>query len=422
MSLLAIGVNHDTTPIALRERLAVAGDELQQRLASLKQTPGLKGAALVSTCNRTEVYCRTAPGMEQQASDWLTGFARDRQVDIGPHLYRHREAAAVQHAFRVATGLDSMVIGEPQILGQMKQAWAQARTAQSLDRTVDRLFQRSFAVAKTVRAATGIGSGTVSVAYAGLKLARQVFDDFANRSALIYGAGETAELVGRHLRGMGVRRIVIANRTFARAAELANRLEAQAVAMENIGADLTQVDLIIGAAGGQCLSTAEFVAAYRKHRRRLVLMLDLGVPRTLDPALAALDDVILYDVDHLQGLADDGLKQRREAATAAEDLVRVQVNEFMAWMQQRAALDPLLLLRQRNQHLRDEQLAKATRELGRGAAPQAVIEQLATQLTNQLQHRATVALKAALASGDAQQIELLRTVLGLDMPNDERAL
>jgi len=414
VSLVALGLNHETAPVAVRERLALDGDGQRRGLQQLKSVPGIQGAALVSTCNRTELYCRTAPGQEQLPLDWLKELAREREVRIGAHLYRHDNDRAVRHAFRVATGLDSMVLGEPQILGQMKQAWAAAREQDSLDRTLDRLFQRSFAVAKEVREHTGLGRGAVSVAYAGIKLARQVFDDLKLRQVLVIGAGETGALFARHLRGLGVERLLIANRTYARAVDLAAELQATPVALDRIGELLPQVDVVVGAAAAQILDRPTFVQAYRGRRRRLALMLDLGVPRCLDPALADLDDVILYDVDHLRKLADDGLEQRRIAAETAEDLVSRQVEDFMRWWRSAEAVDPLVELRARNEQLREESLARALKDLERGTPAAEVMAQLAQQLTNRMQHAPTVALRTAIAHGDQAQLALLRHALGLD--------
>lgn len=417
MALYALGVNHATAPLDVRSQLAIPPAAMPEALAGLCGVPGVAGAALLSTCNRTEVYVAAQYEVQQPVLDWLHRFqsTADRYDRL---FYRHTDADAVRHVFRVATGLDSMVVGEPQILGQLKDAWQHARAAQSMAAPLDQLLQRSFAVAKQVRHQTGIGHHPVSMAYAAVRTTRQVFDSLQDRLVLLVGAGETGALVAEHLRAQGVRRMVIANRSSEAATALAMRMEGVAISLERIDDYLAEAEVVIcaTAATTPLIDVARLRRAYKGHRRRLRLLLDLSVPRNIDPACADLDDTMLYAVDDLHAVIADSQRSRRLAADQAEVLIDVQVSEFMGWWRGRTALEPLKRMRERNARVSHEVLELALRRLAHGEAPEAVMQYLAHTLTNKLQHAPSQALQQAAGSQDAALLEAAARLFALGDP------
>lgn len=426
MLLTALGVNHQTAPLSVRERIALPIADQAGTLGALRALEGIEGAMILSTCNRTELYLASkaeqdAPAARahaQQALRWyLQRRAGPREVDdLAHYFYQYRDLDAVKHVFRVATGLDSMVLGEPQILGQLKGAYADAKAANTLAPSLERLLQQSFFVAKKARTDTGLGQNAVSVASSAVRLAKQVYDDFDRRTALIIGAGETATLIARHLRSQGLHRLLITNRTFARAQALAQQLDGQAVLYNQLERHLADADLVVTAtAATQHLLTAEQLRAIQKGRkRRTLLLLDLSVPRNIEPQAVELRDVYLYGVDDLKQVAEEGLNARQQAAKAAELTIDSHAQEFMSWLHARERFEPVLALRERSFASRDEALLQAKKRLAAGADPLLVMERLATQLTNQLLHAPTQALREAAASGDPQLMENARRLLKLD--------
>ena len=417
MALYALGVNHATAPLDVRSQLAIPPAVVPEALAGLCRLPGVAGAALLSTCNRTEVYVAGLHDTQQPVLDWLHRFqaTADRFDRL---FYRHADAEAVRHVFRVATGLDSMVVGEPQILGQLKDAWQHARAAQSMASPLDQLLQRSFAVAKQVRHQTGIGHHPVSMAYAAVRTTRQVFDSLQDRLVLLIGAGETGALVAEHLRAQGVRRMVIANRSSDAALALATRMEGVAISLDRIDEYLPEADVVVcaTAATTPLIDVARMRRAFKGHRRRLRLLLDLSVPRNIDPACADLDDTMLYAVDDLHAVIAESQRSRRLAADQAEVLIDVQVNEFMTWWRGRTALEPLKRMRERNAQVAAEVLEAARRRLGHGEAPEEVLQFLAHTLTNKLQHAPSHALQQAAGSRDDALLAAATRLFGLSDP------
>lgn len=429
MLLTALGVNHQTAPLAVRERIALPIAEQAQTLGALRTLPGIEGAMILSTCNRTELYLASkaehhalTEGSNQHARHALQWYLQTRAGhrgeadDLASYFYQYRDLDAVKHVFRVATGLDSMVLGEPQILGQLKSAYADAKAANALAPTLERLLQQSFFVAKKARTDTGLGQNAVSVASSAVRLAKQVYDDFDRRTALIIGAGETATLIARHLRAQGLHRLLITNRTFARAQSLAQELDGQAVLYSQLERHLADADLVVTATAStqHLLTVAQLQAIQKGRKRRTLLLLDLSVPRNIEPEVATLRDVFLYGVDDLKQVAEIGLNARQQAAKAAELAIDSHAREFMAWLHARERFEPVLALRERSYASRDEALAQAKKRLAAGADPALVLERLANQLTNQLLHAPTQALRDAAASGDQQLLENARRLLKLD--------
>lgn len=406
MSLIALGVNHQTCPVAVRERLAVGRDEVPAALSELSAA-GLAGAAVISTCNRTEIV---AEGSEDASAAIRAWLARRGSLDgsrLDEFLYEHRDAEAARHLFRVASGLDSMVLGEPQILGQVKEAYQLARAAGTLGGSLERLFQHAFSVAKRVRTETRIGANPVSVAFAAVRLAQRVYADLAGVSVLLVGAGDTIELAARHLAESGVRRLVIANRTLKNAEALALRFGARAIGLADLAAQLSEADIVITSTASRepVVSRAMIEHAIRQRRHRPMLIVDLGVPRDVEPAAADLADVFLYAVDDLARVIEDNLRSRREAAREADAIIDLSVEHFLAWLRGRDGHGVLRGVRERAERERDALVARALADLAAGHDAAETIKRLAHGLTNRLLHTPTVNLRAAAGDGD---LELLR--------------
>ena len=398
MTLWLLGLNHQTAPVDLRERVAFAGDTLAAALASLRALPEVAEAALLSTCNRTEIYAVAEDG--QALAAWL-----ERHVPgLGAYLYRHRDAEAVRHLFRVATGLDSMVLGEPQILGQVKEAWALAREHGALGGRLDRLFQQTFAVAKRARTDTRIGANPVSVASTAVRLAQDSFARLPDATVLLVGAGETIELAARHLAKGGVRRLLVANRTLAHAQDLAARHGGYALPLAELDRHLAEADVVFSATASRepVLRQVQVEAALAARRRKPMLLFDLAVPRDIEPGVAALDDAFLYTVDDLERAVEDNRRSRHEAADAAEAIIELQVARFMETLEAGGRQETLRRLRALGDRTREETLARARQQLAAGRDPDAVLQFLAHTLTNRLLHPPTAALREAALSGDAE--------------------
>ena len=402
MTLLALGLNHQTAPLALRERVAFAPEATAEALAGLLAQPGVSEAALLSTCNRTEIYCQVETGAEAEPAAWLArhhGLGADQ---LRTYLYEHRDGAAARHLFRVATGLDSMVLGEPQILGQVKEAWQRARDNKALQGGLDRLFQQSFAVAKRVRTDTRIGAHPVSVAFAAVRLAQSLFAELERATVLLIGAGDTIELAARHLADQQAHRLLIANRTLEHAQTLATRFGGYALALDELDRHLADADIVISATASRepVLKREAVARALKQRRHRPMLLLDLAVPRDIEPGTADLDDVYLYTVDDLEQVIEDNRRSRREAAEQAEAIIDLQVDHYLAWWHASGHQETLRQLRQRGEAERDAALARAREALAQGRSAEDALEWLAHSLTNKLLHAPSANLRAAALRGD----------------------
>ena len=418
MPLIALGLNHQTAPLALREKVAVDAAGLPDALASLRAEAGVEEAAVLSTCNRTEVYARVADGQESVLAAWLARHHGLPVEALEAYLYLHSEGEAVRHLFRVAAGLDSMVLCEPQILGQVKEAWQAARTAHSLHNPLDRLFQQTFAVAKRVRTDTRVGAHPVSVAFAAVRLARQVFARLEDATVLLVGAGDTIELAARHLVDAKVQRLLVANRTLEHAQALASRHGGVALPLAEIGRHLPEADIVISATASRLpvLDKSQVAAALKLRRHRPMFLLDLAVPRDIAADVAELADVYLYTVDDLEQVIEGNRASRREAAQQAEAIIDIQVEHYLAWWRAQGRQDALKQLRAEGAHARDQLLAKAQEQLATGEDPEHVLQRLAHQLTNRLLHAPTTALRQAALDGDT---ELLRAAERLFQADDD---
>lgn len=414
--ITALGINHQTAPVELRERVAFAQSATGEALQAMRRLPGVQEVALLSTCNRTEIYAVCEHDNEVLPC-WLAAYAQSGGLPHAPaadaaqlsdYLYRHTDVAAVRHLFRVASGLDSLVLGEPQILGQVKQAWATAREAGSLGTRLDRLFQHTFATAKRARTDTRIGANPVSVASAAVRMAQDNFARIADSTVLLIGAGETIELAARHVVQAGVKRLLVANRTLAHAQELAARHGGIAIELEQLPQHLAQADIVFSATASRTpILLRRHVADARAARRhRPMLLLDLAVPRDIAADVAELDDIYLYTVDDLQRAVEDNRRSRQEAAEAAEAIIDVQAARFAEQLSLATRTAPLLQLRAYGRDARDAALTRARTQLAAGQDPNDVLELLAHTLTNRLLHTPTVAVREAAQRGDAEVLRV----------------
>lgn len=416
MSLLAFGINHKTAPVDIRERVAFAPGDVPEALRMLVSCPHIQEAAIVSTCNRTELYCDMASNDAKTVVEWFREYHKLGERDIEPYLYLHPDDEAVRHLLRVASGLDSLVLGEPQILGQIKDAYSAAAGAGTLGGHLDRLFQHTFSVAKQVRTDTAIGASAVSVAFAAVSLSKQIFSDFEEHTALLIGAGETIELTARHLHQSNIGRMIIANRTVENAYTLAQEFGAYAIALPEITDHLAEADIVISstAAPLPILGKGSVESALKVRKHKPMLLVDIAVPRDIEPEVSDLDDVYLYTVDDLQGIIQEGLRSRQEAAQQAEEIIDTQVSHFMHWLRSLDAVDSILELRQKACAQKDEELSRALRLLQAGKDPAQVMTEMATRLTNKLIHAPSVHLKRAGYDGRPEVFDAARELFDLD--------
>jgi len=411
MNLIALGINHQTAPVTLRERVAFDESALPEVLAGLKTRPEVHEIALLSTCNRTELYA-VCEGDGRALAKWLS-TRPDGRHDLSAYLYHHQQDAAARHLFRVAAGLDSLVLGEPQILGQVKQAWALARHAGTLGNQLDRLFQHAFITAKRARSQTRIGANPVSVASMAVRLSEESFARPSDSSVLLIGAGETIELTARHLARARVKRLMIANRTLQHAQELASRYGAIALPLDAIDRHLHQADTVFSATASReaVLHAAHIRHALERRKHRPMLLMDLAVPRDIDPAISQLQDAYLYTVDDLERLVEHNRQERLDAAADAEAIIDLHVSRYLDAITSSTRTAPLKRLRAHGEHTRDEVLTRARQQLAGGQSPEAVLDWLAHTLTNKLLHPPTTALRDAAMHGDVELMRAFERVL-----------
>ena len=416
MAFLALGINHKTASVDVRERVAFTPEQLVEALQQLCRLTPSREAAILSTCNRSELYLEQDQLSADEVLRWLADYHRLNLDELRACAYIHQDNDAVRHMMRVAAGLDSMILGEPQILGQMKSAYAVAREAGTVGPLLGRLFQATFSTAKTVRTDTAIGENPVSVAFAAVSLAKQIFADLHRSQALLIGAGETISLVARHLHDQGVKRIVVANRTLERASQLAEQFGAHAALLADIPQELAHSDIVISSTASQLpiLGKGAVERALKQRKHKPMFMVDIAVPRDIEPEVGELDDVYLYTVDDLHEVIEENLKSRQGAAQAAEELVSAGADDFMQRLRELAAVDVLKAYRQQAERLRDEELAKAQRLLAAGGNAEDVLAQLARGLTNKLLHAPSVQLKKISADGRYEALAVAQELFALD--------
>ncbi len=413
--LVAFGLNHRTAPVSVREEAAFAPEHLPEALHDLSRHGGVNEAAILSTCNRTELYCQLEDGDSRRALDWFCEYHRLPAATIRSHLYVHPGSSAVRHAFRVASGLDSLVLGEPQILGQMKEAFALAHRSGATGKILNRMFQQTFAVAKQVRTDTAIGVSAVSVAYAAVSLARRIFNSLTEQTVLLIGAGETIELAARHLRDQGVRHMIVANRTLERAQAVAALANGEAITLAEMPERLSEADIVISSTASQLpiLGKGAVERALRIRRHRPIFMVDIAVPRDIEPEVSKLDDVYLYTVDDLQQVVQENMQSRQEAAREAEKIIDQQVTGFMQWVHSLDSVPTIRSLRENAELVREAELRRAQQRLAQGDDPASVMVQLARSLTNKFTHAPTAALRQADHEGNADLLHAARRLFNL---------
>lgn len=440
MPLVVIGINHRTAPVEIREKMVFAGEELPEALRELAGQPGVREALIVSTCNRTELYCfaddgasgeatltGTGPSVDsspaaadpaQALATWLANWhdLAEHRLEINQSLYRLRGSAAVQHLFAVACGLDSLVIGEPQILGQLKDAYRAALDQKVTGPYLNRVMQTAFSVAKRVRTQTRIGANAVSVAYAAVSLAKTVFEKFAGHTALLVGAGETIALAARHLHANGLGRMIVANRSLARAQELAAEFKGFAIGLEDIAAHLPEADIVItSTASPTPVITYQAVkTAVRARKRKPIFMVDIAVPRDIEAEVSKIEDVYLFTIDDLQNVVNENLASRREAARDAEAMLATEVSLFEQQLKTLDAVPTIRQLRDDAEAVRSQTADQARRMLAAGRDPREVVDFLASTLTNRLLHGPSQRLREAAERGDVELLDAARALFAPD--------
>lgn len=397
--LLTLGISHKTAPIEVREKLAFSPLHIPNALKTLVNDVSVEEVALLSTCNRTELYCSTLrhdPSFSNDVMDWWQKY-NATSFEVAPYLYTYSNAGAVSHMMRVASGMDSMLLGEPQILGQLKTAFQTANENGVLGKRLLRLFQTSFSVAKRVRHTTQIGAHPVSVAYAAVSLAKQIFSDLGQATVTLIGAGENIELTLQHLKARNVQRIIIVNRTYAHAQELTRRYGGECMQLNELSCALSQSDIVISsiASPTPIVEKTHLEKALSKSKRRPIFMVDLGVPRNIDPSLAHHEDVYLYTVDDLQGIVSENLKNRELATLEAELIITQATAAYMRWATMTEQRRAMIAMRDKAQLVKNETLEQALKRLQRGDNPSDVLTHFAHQLTQKLMHQPTMSLKEA---------------------------
>jgi glutamyl-tRNA reductase len=415
MTLLAVGLNYNTAPLAVRERLAFPAEILESALQELGRIKEISEAAILSTCNRTEFYCKTHSPNQQILIDWVANSRNIRPDDFAPYLYCHTDTQLIRHMFRVASGLDSMILGEPQILGQMKTAYQAALEAGTIGKQLGKLFQSTFTAAKKVRTDTAIGSSPVSVAFAAVQMAQQIFDKLSDQTALLIGAGETIELTARHLTQQGIGRLIIANRTYDKAHTLAMQFNGFAIALSELSNHLEEADIVISSTASQLpiLGKGRVESALKKRKHKPMFMVDLAVPRDIEAEVEQLRDVYLYTVDDLKNTIDQNMNSRRQAAEQAEEIIDTQVGHFLAWLRAQGAQTTIQDYRHQADQIRTEALQKALAMLKNGTPPEEALNRLAHSLTNKLIHTPSAQIRAAAENERHDLVAAAREILKL---------
>lgn len=418
MPLLTTGISHHTAPLVIREKVAIARVDNADRVKELCALGDIEEAVIVSTCNRTEIYSIGSNHSRKRVRQWLQDTGNLTAAEIDEHCYSHEREQSARHLFRVAGGLESLVLGESQILGQLKESWQLAREAGGVGKVLDRLFQHAFATGKRVRSKTGIGEHPVSVAYTTVLLAKQIFGDLTSKTVILVGAGEMVELCGRHLHDKGVSSLIIANRSIARAAELADQFDAHAVSLADLPGMLHKADILISSTASQqpVISSESVIAALKQRRNQPMFLVDIAVPRDIEPDTGALTNVYLYTIDDLQQVVDRNLSERNRAAQAATGDVDLAVDEFMRWLNSARASVYLKKLHEHARKNSAELVAKALRRLAAGNDPEQVITQLANTLSKRILHLPSTRLREA---AEAQDDELLKVANRLFEPEDD---
>jgi len=415
MPLHILGLNHTTAPVEIREQVIYSGDDIARALAELVQLQGIDEAVILSTCNRTEFYLDSDDGGVTALASWLKGD-QSLSKDAEAALFTLNNEEAIRHLFRVACGLDSMVLGEPQILGQLKDAFRQAEQSAAVGSQLSRLFQHTFSVAKKVRTDTEIGSSPVSVAYAAVNLANQFFAGFSKHTALLIGAGMTIELVARHLSSKGIGRMFVANRDFDRAQKIASQFDGFALPLSEIEGTLPEADILISSTSSTepIVTTEQMQSAIRARKRRPIFAVDIAVPRDLEAGIGELDDVYLYTIDDLDKVIVEGQNNREAAAVDADRILIEETQRYLSIERSKEVAPIITALRDHGDTLRHEVLEQARRRLAKGADQDEVLEFVTASLLKKFLHQPSVRLRKAGEQSDQAFIDAIRELFGLE--------
>lgn len=421
MPLLTLGINHKTAPVHIREQVAFSPEHLQAVHQALVALPGVSEAVVLSTCNRSELYLAGAELDENEITQWLADYHQIEISELQPAVYQHSELSMVRHLARVASGLDSLVLGEPQILGQLKSAFAVSQESGTIGRQLMPVFQHCFSIAKGVRSNTAIGQNPVSVAYAAVDLATHIFADLGACTAVLVGAGETIDLVAKHLSSKGIGQIIIANRTLSRAAELARQFGAKAVLLGDLPEVLPKGDIVISSTASQLpiIGKGMVEQALKQRRHQPVFMVDIAVPRDIEPEVAKLNDVFLYTVDDLQQVISKNVASRQAAASEAEIIIEDGLKRFASEMSQRSAGKQIASLRAQVNDLVAKEVARHQKYLQRGDPPERVMARLGQSIAAKVLHQPTSILKHASPHERQRTLAELELILGLTSEQDD---
>ena len=415
MPLRILGLNHNTASVEIREQVVFSGQEIGRALTRVRDIEGVDEAVLLSTCNRTEFYVMSDDGGQRRLNDWLHD-ERNLDPSFAQSIFSMQQDDAIRHIFRVACGLDSMVLGEPQILGQLKDAYREAQQSGTVGKQLSRLFQHTFSVAKKVRTDTKIGSSPVSVAYAAVSLAQQFFADFSRHTALLVGAGVTVELLARHLESHNIGRLFVANRDVERAGNLAHRFGGFALPLSELDGTLQEADILISSTASPepVITLAQVKSALKARRRRPMFAVDIAVPRDIDAAVGKLDDVYLYTIDDLDRVILEGQNNREAAAVDANRILDEEISRYLTIERAKRAAPLITTLRDQAESMRGEVLAQARRRLGQGADSNEVLEYATSALMKKLLHNPSVRIREASEAADEKTIEAARALFGVD--------
>ncbi len=414
MKLFVLGVNHETAPIDIREKVAFSNDQIQDALAQLKQLGAENEYIIISTCNRTEIYCNLKTLSSSQIQNWFCMFFEIAENEIANYLYEHSDLDAIKHIMRVASGLNSQVMGEPQIFGQVKEAYSCSVKTNTIRQKLDYLFQHIFKTVKQIRTDTAIGSSPVSIAFSAVALSEQFFGNLNQQTALLIGAGETIELVARHLTEHGIGKLIIANRTLEKAHKITEQLAGYAINLAEIPEHIHEADMIISSTGASSpIILQEMIkTALKRRRNKPMFMVDIAVPRDIETSISKLNNAYLYSVDDLTEIIKVNQQSRKEAALAAEEIVDTQANNFMAKYQASVKASPLIQeYREQAYQLKDKSINEALNQLEKGEQADEVIKKLANQLTNKLLHTPTTNIRRAGLEGQQHVIDSAQTIL-----------
>ena len=416
MTIIALGINHKTASVELREKVAFSPEQLSNALSQLASSEQFKETVIVSTCNRTELYCSLERSNSQALLKWLADFHCIDTEQLEDNVYIHQNQDAINHLMRVACGLDSLVLGEPQILGQIKQSYNSAKQYDCVLPTFERLFQKTFSVAKQVRTETDIGSSAVSVAYAAVNLAKHIYGQLDETKVLLIGAGETIELVARHLYQQHPKAITVANRTIERAKNLAEEVEADVISLAQLPEKLYDADIVISSTASTLpiIGKGMVEQALKQRRYKPMLFVDIAVPRDIESQVGELDAAYLYSVDDLQAIVNENMASREQAAKQAQEIILKKTHEFAKWQRSQGSIDVIRQYRDSAQEVKTELVEKAVNQLQSGKSAEKVLLEMANKLTNRLTHAPTRAIQAAAQEGDIDKLAVLKQTLGIE--------